>query len=234
MAYEELESKLGYSFTRKGLLVTALTHTSYANEKFREDGHLRSNERLEFVGDSVVGLVVAGHLYDIHPDWPEGRLSKVRASVVCEETLAKLAESLGVPDYIRLGTGESQTNGRHKPSILADAMESIVAAVYMDSDFDTARKVILPFFVSLIDEFSQIVVMQDCKTRLQEILGKKHITPRYFITNEQGPMHERVFSAKVTVEIDGREISAEADGKSKRDAEQHAAGILIEKLGAEK
>lgn len=231
MAYEELEEKLGYCFKNKGLLVTALTHTSYANEKFKTNGHLRSNERLEFVGDSVVGLTVAGYLYELHPEWEEGMLSKVRASVVCEESLARLAESLGVNKYVRLGTGEKQTNGEHKPSILSDAMESIVAAIYMDSDFDTAKDVILPFFKRLVDTISVEVVMQDCKSRLQEILGKKHIVPEYKIINEEGPAHDRTFTATVTIIADGRTIEAEGNGKTKRDAQQHAAGKLLEMLG---
>lgn len=226
MALEDIERELGYSFTNKGLLVTALTHTSYANEKHNGKGHLHSNERLEFVGDSVVGLIVARYLFETHKDWSEGQLSKIRASVVCEDSLAKLAEALGIPENLRLGVGEIQTGGREKPSIISDAMESVVAAVLLDSDFETAKKIFLPFFIELLEKVSDDMVMKDCKSRLQEMLGDMQITPHYSIVKTEGPPHSRIFTAEV---IAGN-YKALGAGKSKRDAEQQAAGEVIKIL----
>lgn len=226
MAIEDIESKLGYVFKDKSLINTALTHTSYANERHNGKGHLYSNERLEFVGDSVVGMIVARYLFETHPDWEEGELSKIRASVVCEEALAKLGTHIDIPKNLKLGVGEKQTNGRNKPSIVSDAMESVVAAVLLDSDFETTKSIFLPFFKDLLANVSEDVMMKDCKTRLQEMAGDFKFTPQYSIIKSEGPAHMRIFTA----EVRAGELRAEGTGKTKREAEQMAAGKIIEIL----
>ena len=233
----ELQKKLGYRFKDPKLLKEALRHTSYAYERYKTDSHLKSNERLEFVGDAVVGLIVAAYLYRTFPEIPEGKMSKIRASVVCEESLSQLAEKLGVPGCIKLGVGEYQTGGRFKPSILADAMESIVAAIYLDGGYEAAERVMLPFFTDLIHGAGAEIIVHNYKSRLQEFLAPAGIRPVYVIKNESGPDHDRVFEALVTLE--GREeyrgthvkdFSATGSGKSKKDAEQAAAGALLKTL----
>ncbi len=227
---EELQERLGYIFKDIGLLKNALRHTSYAYEKYDANAHLRSNERLEFVGDAVVGLIVASYLYERFPELPEGKMSKIRASVVCEETLSELAVSLGVPDAIKLGIGEFKTGGRMKPSILSDAMESIAAAVFVDGGFEAAKKVMLPFFIKLISEKSNEVIVHDFKSGLQELLAAKGDRARYEIIGEEGPDHMRVYTAKVTSEKLGDSFFSTGKGGSKKEAEQAAAGAFIEML----
>lgn len=230
----DLQKKLGYYFKNGALLKEALRHTSYAHERYKTDAHLKSNERLEFVGDAVVGLIVASYLYKTFPELPEGNMSKIRASVVCEESLSKLAEKLGVPGCIKLGVGEFQSGGRFKPSILADAVESIVAAIYLDGGYETAERIMLPFFVDLIHDAGAEAIVHNYKSRLQEYLAPKGIRPVYSIINETGPDHNRSFEAMVTLKgaddgpetiIDG--LSATGSGRTKKEAEQAAAGALL-------
>ncbi len=247
MLIDELQEKLGYTFKDAGLLRNALRHTSYVYEKYGKNAHFRSNERLEFVGDAVVDLIVGAYLFEAFPEMTEGNMSKIRASVVCEETLARLAVSLGVPACLKLGVGELRTGGRTKPSILADAMESIVAAVFLDSDYATVRSVMLPFFEELIASESLNVITHDYKSRLQERLAASGEKATYRITGESGPDHMRLFEAEVTVssnrdDDDGcsigvsalngeRAVSARGTGSSKKEAEQAAAGKMLEILG---
>lgn len=141
--FSDFESRLGYSFKDKALLRNALTHTSYANEHYRKKAHLKSNERIEFVGDAVLGLIVGGYIYRKYPDMPEGRMSKLRASVVCEAALADIAVRLYIDEFLRLGIGEEQSGGRKKASLLADALESVIGAVYIEGGFETAQRVML-------------------------------------------------------------------------------------------
>ena len=222
---EELEQKLGYTFKNGGLLRQALTHTSYANEKYNTNAHLKSNERLEFVGDAIVGLIVAEYLYKANPDFSEGNMSRLRSAVVCEATLSLLAENLGVPACLKLGIGEYRTGGKHKASLLADAMESIVAAVFLDSDFDTVKAVMLPHFEKLAKNAAEKIINGDHKSKLQEKMAARGERVSYEIINSFGPSHDMVFVARVTA-ADGK--CATGEGRSKREAEQAAAGKLLE------
>lgn len=226
---EELQERLGYIFNDIGLLKNALRHRSYAYEKYGANAHLRSNERLEFAGDAVIGLIVASYLYERFPDLPEGKMSRIRAAVVCEETLSELAIELGVPDAIKLGVGEFRTGGRLKPSILSDAMESIAAAVFFDGGYEAAKKVMLPFFIKLINERSGEVIVHDYKSTLQELLGGNDRAV-YSIIGEEGPDHMREFTAMVTTEKLRGTLSATGRGTSKKEAEQAAAGAFINML----
>ncbi len=227
---EELQERLGYKFKDIGLLKNALRHRSYAYEKYTGNAYLKSNERLEFLGDAVIGLIVASYLYERFPDLPEGKMSRIRASVVCEDTLSVLANSLGVPNAIKLGVGEYRTGGKLKPSILADAMESIAAAVFVDGGYESAKEVMLPLFVKLIAEKSVEVIDHDYKSILQEMLAHLGDRPVYSIIGEEGPDHMRVFTAEVVSVNIGDSIRATGKGSSKKDAEQAAAGAFIELL----
>ena len=227
---EELQKRIGYEFKDIGLLKNALRHRSYAYEKYASNAHIRSNERLEFIGDAFIGLIVASYLYEHFPELPEGKMSKIRAAVVCEETLSGLAVQLGVPDAIKLGGGEFKTGGNLKPSILADAMESIAAAVFEDGGYEAAKAVILPFFIKLIAEKSEEVIVHDYKSNLQEKLAAFGDRAIYTIVGEEGPDHMKVFTAEVTsADFDG-EYKATGKGGSKKEAEQAAAGAFIELL----
>jgi ribonuclease-3 len=225
--FSNLEKALGYKFNDKTLLLNALTHTSFANERYHKDSHLKSNERVEFVGDAVLGLVAGTHIYQNYPYMPEGKMSKLRAGVVCEASLAKLALQIGLDDYLRLGVGEEQSGGRTKPSLLADAFESVLGAIYLDGGFEAARKVLIPLIVPEIIEKADNVSMSDYKSRLQELLGKKHLQARYEIVDAAGPDHQRVFTARVVVD---ENLSACGTGKSKKEAEQAAAKNVLDLL----
>lgn len=219
-----LEEQLGYTFSDRAVLVNALTHTSFANEHFRKDSHLKSNERIEFVGDAVLGIVVAEYIYQNYPAMPEGRMSKLRASVVCEASLAKLAIMLNLDQHIKLGAGEEQSGGRKKASLLADLFESVFGAIFIDGGFDAVKKVLLPLIVPEIIAKSDNVVLSDYKSRLQELLGKNHIRAEYVIIDVKGPDHNRVFTARVNIE---NGVSAEGSGRSKKEAEQAAAKTAL-------
>ena len=208
-----LEQKLGYTFHDRTLLEGALCHSSYAIEH-RAVG-ARSNERLEFLGDAVLGLVTADYLYHKHPDLPEGDLTRIRAALVCEESLHEAAQSLGLGDYLKLGRGEESGGGRQRPSILADATESVFAAVYLDGGMEEARAIIHRV---LLDREREEVVEErrrDYKTALQELV------------QELGPDHCRVFVMEVR--LDGETVGR-GEGRSKKNAEQAAARSALEQL----
>ncbi len=162
----ELEDKIGYQFKNKNLLLQALTHSSYANEGKK---HGRNNERLEFLGDSVLSVIVAKHLFLKYKDIPEGELTKLRASLVCEKALDVFAQQLGLGEYLRLGKGEEMTGGRNRPSILADAFEAVIAALYLDGGYQAAQKFVLSFIPENLDVKSANQ-LADYKTTLQEII----------------------------------------------------------------
>ena len=163
-----LEEKLGYTFQSPELLENALTHSSCANES---RGKLQSNERLEFLGDSILGMVVADHLYRNHPDLPEGELTRTRSALVCEESLVEVAQALGLGEYLKLGKGEEAGGGRHRPSIQADAVEAVLAAVYLDGGIGSARKIIQKFILSR--EVAGLTKPRDYKTALQELVQRE-------------------------------------------------------------
>lgn len=219
---KSLEEKLGYSFQDISLLEHALTHSSYANES---RGRYTSNERLEFLGDSVLGMVVADHLYRTSPDMPEGELTRTRAALVCEESLVEVAQALDLGSYLRLGKGEELCGGRHRPSIQADAVEAVLAAVYLDGGIGSARKIIHRYVLS---RSQQAGVPQDYKTALQELVQRTPgSTIEYRLLQETGPDHCRVFVMEVSV---GGTVMGEGRGHSKKAAEQMAAKAAIAHL----
>ena len=221
-----LEEKIGYTFRDPTLLENALTHSSYANEH-REKG-MPSNERLEFLGDSIQGLVVADHLYRTRPDLPEGDLTRIRAALVCESSLVEVAKSLDLGSYLKLGKGEESGGGRRRPSILADAVEAVLAAVYLDGGIEKARALIHRV---LLDKGQEEVVesrRRDCKTELQELVQRKpNQVLHYELVSESGPDHAKVFAVAVT--LNGQTVGL-GSGHSKKEAEQSAARCALEQL----
>lgn len=218
-----LEAKLGYTFRDISLLENALTHSSCANES---RGRLQSNERLEFLGDSILGMVVAEHLFRNHPDLPEGELTRTRAALVCEDSLVEVAQELGLGDYLKLGKGEEAGGGRTRPSIRADAVEAVLAAVYLDGGIGSARKIIQEYILS--KEVAGWKVSRDYKTSLQELVQRESgQVLKYRLTGESGPDHNKRFF--VEVELNGAALGS-GEGRSKKEAEQMAARVAIEKL----
>lgn len=222
----ELEEKLGYRFRNIGLLKHAMTHSSYANEH-RSEG-LSSNERLEFLGDSVLGMVVAEYLYAKHPDMPEGELTRTRAALVCEGSLYEVACALELGRYLRLGKGEDAGGGRQRPSILADATEATLAAVYLDGGIESVIPIIRTY---ILDKELEKAVDRDYKTALQEMV-QRHPgqTVSYRLVEEIGPDHARVFVTEVSV---GGTPVGIGRGRSKKEAEQMSAKAALEKLDRE-
>ena len=218
-----LEEKLGYTFRDPSLLENALTHSSCANES---RGKLHSNERLEFLGDSILGMVVAEHLYRNHPDLPEGELTRTRAALVCEESLVEVAKELGLGDYLKLGKGEEAGGGRNRPSIRADAVEAVLAAVYLDGGIGSARKIIQKYI--LTREVSSLSGIRDYKTALQELVQRESgQVLKYRLTGESGPDHDKRFY--VEVDLNGTPVG-NGEGHSKKEAEQMAAKAAIQRL----
>ena len=215
---EELETRIGYSFKDRTLLETALSHSSYANENRRSAG--QSNERLEFLGDAVLGQIVANHLYLTYPEMPEGQMTRLRAELVCEQSLHQVALRIGLGDFLRLVKGEEHTGGRQRPSILADAVEAVMAAMYLDGGTEPVREFIGRYILS---EAKVIVEnsVADYKTALQELVQKKPgRTLSYELVSESGPDHNKTFTVKVM--LDGEQIG-EGTGHTKKEAEQFAA-----------
>ena len=222
---EELEKKIGYSFKNRELLRTALTHSSYANE--RHGGDCQSYERLEFLGDSILGLITAEYLYAHEPRLPEGRMTKLRAELVCESSLHQVALRLELGKYMRLGRGEEHTGGRQRPSIMADMVEAIIAAMYLDSGMEQSRRFVLDMILkdAPIDEGHPNAYY---KTQLQELVQRKsdqHIS--YAMTGESGPDHNKTFSFAVSI---NGVIAGEGSGRTKKEAEQMAAMKALEAL----
>ncbi len=207
-----LEQKIGYTFRDRSLLENALTHSSYANEH-REKGAL-SNERLEFLGDSILGLIVADHLYRTRPDLPEGDLTRIRAALVCENSLVDVAKELDLGSYLKLGKGEESGGGRHRPSIQADAVEAMLAAVYLDGGIGQARKLVHALILG--HEREKTAAGRDYKTALPELIQRG-----------SGPDHAKIFSMEVL--LNGEAIGS-GQGHSKKEAEQAAARAAVEKL----
>ena len=221
---EALEEKLGYRFNQRALLENALTHSSYANENKARG--CQSNERLEFLGDSVLGMVTADYLFRTHPDLPEGDLTRTRAALVCEGSLVEVAQQLNLGSYLKLGKGEDAGGGRERPSIVADAVEAVIAAVYLDGGIGSARKIIQKFILDREEEKS---ASRDYKTALQELVQRESgQVLQYRLTGEEGPDHDKRFFMEV--DLNGAPVGAGA-GHSKKEAEQMAAKAAIEKLG---
>ncbi|MCC8181630.1 MAG: ribonuclease III [Clostridiales bacterium] len=219
-----LEEKLGYRFQDQSLLENALTHSSYANE--HHAGHSQSNERLEFLGDSVLGMVVADYLYRSFPTLPEGDLTRMRASLVCEGNLVNVAALWDLGAYLRLGKGEEICGGRERPSIRADAVEAVLAAVYLDGGIAQARKLVQRF---ILDNMSQVdPAGQDFKTALQELVQRRSgQSLTYHLLSQAGPDHAKTF--EMEVRLNDKPVGV-GKGRSKKDAEQAAARAALKAL----
>jgi len=218
-----LQEKIGYRFQNIGLLEHALTHSSYANE--HRSAGITSNERLEFLGDSVLGMVVAEHLFAKHPNMPEGELTRTRAALVCESSLYEVARVLDLGRCLRLGKGEDAGGGRTRPSILADATEAMLAAVYLDGGIEAVEMIIRTF---ILDKEQEKSIDRDYKTALQELVQRNPgQVVSYRLIDETGPDHARVFVMEVSV--DGKPAGI-GRGRSKKEAEQMSAKAALEKM----
>ena len=221
---KDLENAIGYRFKNITLLQNALAHSSYANERWHDS--LKSNERLEFLGDSILGMVVAEYLYRNFPDRPEGDLTRMRADMVCEQSLALIAERIDLGKHLLLGNGEEAGGGRTRDSILADAVESVIAACFLDGGMEPARNFINTFV--LTDVPVRKLRNADYKTALQELVQqKKNQVLTYALVEESGPDHDKHFVVQVS--LNGTVVGTGA-GKSKKRAEQDAAHAAIEHL----
>ena len=221
---KELENAIGYRFRNITLLQNALAHSSYANERWHNS--LMSNERLEFLGDSVLGMLVAEYLYRTFPDRPEGELTRMRADMVCEKTLASVANGIGLGDHLLLGKGEEQGGGRNRDSILADAVESVIAACYLDGGMEAALAFVERFI--LVNVPVTKFHNTDYKTALQELVQqKKNQTLAYALVGETGPDHDKQFLVELT--LNGKPVG-KGTGSSKKRAEQDAARNAMEQL----
>ena len=222
-----LEENLRYEFKNKKLLINALTHSSYANEA--RDG-ISSNERLEFLGDSVLSIVVSEYIYKEFNNLPEGELTKLRASLVCEKSLCQLSRELDLGKYLRLGKGEDKGGGRERDSILADAFEAVLAAMYLDGGFNVAKNHVMRFIKYEL-KHTDDEVFKDYKTALQEIIQKNpEESVTYILTKESGPDHDKVF--EVEVRLNSNTIG-KGVGKNKKQAEQSAAKEALRLMGKE-
>lgn len=220
------QKEIGYHFKDEQLLRQALTHSSYANEKHMKK--LSDNERLEFLGDAVLEIISSHFLYTNYPDMPEGELTKLRASIVCEPTLAICTRSMCLGDYLCLGKGEDQTGGRNRKSILSDALEAVIGAIYLDGGFANAKEFVLKYILTDI-EHKQL--FYDSKTILQEVVQGEHEQLTYVLTDESGPDHNKSFT--VEVRVDNRALGT-GSGHTKKAAEQEAAYQALLTMKAEK
>ena len=221
---KDLGAALGYKFQNITLLQNALTHSSFANERWHNS--LLSNERLEFLGDSILGMAVAAYLYHNFPDRPEGDLTRMRADMVCETSLAAIAARLNLGEHLMLGHGEERFGGRNRASILADAVESVIAAAYLDGGIEAARGIIERFVLCNVPATK--LQNTDYKTSLQELVQqKKNQVLCYRLVGESGPDHDKVFTAQVLLNDN---VVGEGTGSSKKRAEQDAARVALEQL----
>jgi ribonuclease-3 len=229
-ALSRLQEGLGYTFQDPGILITALTHKSFANENpglQRED-----NERLEFLGDSVLSLIISNHLYRRHPELNEGELSKIRAHLVKETSLAAVARAIGLGEFLFLGKGEDGTAGREKVSLLSDTLEAVIAGVYLDSGLRAVTKVVLAHCRDLIEAALERKQPSDYKTALQELCQERFgVLPEYTLSRSTGPDHKRVFVMELSVK---GEVLGAGSGRSKKEAQQEAAREALESFRKKK
>jgi len=218
----KLEATLGHSFTDQNLLQQALTHRSAGS---------RNNERLEFLGDAILGGVIAAELYQRYPQAKEGELSRLRANLVRRESLAEIAQLLELGQYLNLGGGERKSGGHRRDSILSDTLEALIGAIFLDSDFAVCQRSILDLFADRLNSLSDVAFLKDAKTRLQELLQSSHQPlPEYIVTEVTGEAHAQFF--KVECVVDGIEIPGRGQGSSRRHAEQDAAEDMLSRLDA--
>ncbi len=221
---DSLEGKIGYEFKNRKLLEQALTHSSYSNESGLKNHHLLCNERLEFLGDSILSLITSRYIYEKFSQYPEGDLTRMRADMVCEKALSGYSESISLGDYLLLGVGEEKNNGRHRKSILADAFEALLAAIYLDAGecgMETAQTFLLPFIEKEIGNHVNTGFCADAKTLLQQFVQQAEGDFLEYVTvSTSGPDHMKVFcvEARMNSNVIGR-----GEGHSKREAEQNAA-----------
>lgn len=217
---------LGHCFSNSSLLITALTHPSYLNECSGDADY----QRLEFLGDAVLGMILADLLYTRFQDLSEGELSRLRASLADQPRLAELADGTGIAPFILLGKGEQQDSGSRKPSILADVLEAVIGAIYLDAGFQAAKDVVEQLYSKLLDDPALALSLNDPKSRLQEWLAaNRHAQPVYSLVSEDGPPHDRSFTISVSV---GDEIWGTGTGRSKKAAQQDAALVALERIQA--
>lgn len=225
--YKQFQTLIQYSFNDTTLLDTALTHSSYANEH-KGIGSLESNERLEFLGDSVLGVIITSYLYERNPHLSEGDLTKIRASVVSEPSLAQVARKINLGRVLKLGKGEERTGGRKRASVLADALESLIAAIYLDGGLDKASRFVLKSLDETIGKVMNGKILRDYKTSLQEQIQKElHGEISYSVVDEKGPDHNKDFVVEVYF---NEKTIGNGIGKSKKEAEQQAAKNALENL----
>ncbi|MDO4710841.1 MAG: ribonuclease III [Peptostreptococcaceae bacterium] len=216
---KKLESKIEYTFKDPLLLREALTHTSYANE--HRGYKVKNNERLEFLGDSVLNLIITTHLFARLKNISEGEMSRIRSTIVCEKSLRIAADLFELHRFILLGRGEEQNGGRARDSIIADAMEALIGAIYCDSGIQEATRFVIKYMTELIDSGIQGKLFKDYKTQYQELVQKnKDARIEYLVVNEKGPDHKKTFTVELF--LDGRSVST-GEGKNKKEAEQNAA-----------
>ncbi|HHX18787.1 MAG TPA: ribonuclease III [Clostridium sp.] len=224
---EELEKIIQYTFKDKNNIILALTHSSYANEY--KNLKFTSNERLEFLGDTVLNMIISEEIYTKYNDLSEGEMTKFRSNVICETSLAKCAKNINIGKYLLLGKGEENTGGRYRVSILSDAVEALIGALYLDAGLEMAKNFVLDQMGEMIEKSIKGIIFMDYKTQLQEILQKgneKRVV--YEIVAEKGPDHDKVFISQV--KIDGKP-AGKGKGKTKKEAEQMAAKETIKALG---
>ncbi len=223
---EDLERKIGYQFKNKALMREAITHSSYAKE--RKSQHIKYNERLEFLGDAVLSIVVSDYIFKHCPELPEGELTKLRASLVCEKSLFEFAKIIDLGKYLILSKGERNNGGAERPSILSDAFEALIAAIYIDGGYEPASKHILNFVIPTIKN-SKTKKNKDYKTTLQEIVQKNPGEKlEYVLVAESGPDHNKHFVVEVHLNSN---VIGKGGGRSKKEAEQQAAHEALELMG---
>ena len=228
----ELESKLGYKFKDRSYLKTALTHSSYSNELKLKKVSVECNERLEFLGDSVLSITAADYLFRTYSDYPEGELTRRRAVIVCRDALSSYAKELSLGDYLYLGNGEEKNHARERKSLLENTFEAVLGAIYLDSGIDGMKiiaRLVIPFFEKELEAWENGKIVKDYKTELQQMIQQSGVdTLTYVTVGESGPDHEKIFSveARMNSNIIGR-----GKGYSKREAEQNAAKEALELFG---
>ena len=226
MRINDFQKKIQYDFKNPALLEEALTHSSYANEN--RDKNIKCNERLEFLGDAVLSIVVADYIYKNCPELPEGELTKLRAALVCEKALFKFGKTINLGDYLLLSKGEKNGGGANRPSIVSDAFEAVIAAIYLDGGFEPAIKHILRFIIPEISNQSK-KPFKDYKTTLQEIVQKNPgESIEYYMVSESGPDHDKHFVFEVHLNSN---VIGKGGGRSKKEAEQNAAREALELMG---
>ena len=224
---EMLEEKIGYVFKNKQYLQTALIHSSYANESKNK---IQSNERQEFLGDTILGLIVSNYLFNRFPQYSEGELTRMRSFLVCEKALYGFAQKINLNDYILLGKGERSVHGSERPSIMADTFEAIIAAIYLDGGIDFATQFVLPFVEEMLKN-NKNAMFEDYKTILQEVIQQnpeEHL--EYILAKESGPDHNKKFTINVCLNTKSVVLGS-GTGKSKKEAEQQAAKKVLELMG---